>query len=259
MRRVRAGSSATRPSPGSCPSGRAAHWSVGSPWSGLGRLPQGAAVLASGPRAASGGLRHRFQLRRGLRGDRCSGVPSDPTDHSGGGLVRARGASAPSSARTGEHRGVRRPRPRTRDRRRPGGDRRRCPERPRSLDQDGELKGRAGERWVLTPTRGALPDRLRLDLEDAGAIERGRAPPRAKGCVLVLKGAPTSSVIRPAPSSWLATPDLAGRRLGRRPHGHDRRPLAQGLDPLDAALAAGTGLGAARALEASGAAQPAGR
>ncbi|MEC8495988.1 MAG: NAD(P)H-hydrate dehydratase [Planctomycetota bacterium] len=124
--------------------------------------------------------------------------------------------------------------------------------------EDGELKERAGERWVLTPHPGEL---ARLtgsdsDLEDAGAIERGRALAARWGCVLVLKGAPTL-VCDPAGAVFLAgdaPTSLATAGSGDVLTGTIGGLLAQGLDPLDAALAAvHLGLGAARALEASGA------
>lgn len=124
--------------------------------------------------------------------------------------------------------------------------------------EGGELKERADERWVLTPHPGELARLIDsdADLEDAGAIARGRALAARWGCVLVLKGAPTL-VCDPAGAVFVAgdaPTSLATAGSGDVLAGTIGGLLAQGLDPLDAALAGvHLGLGAARALEERGA------
>ena len=130
--------------------------------------------------------------------------------------------------------------------------------------EGGDLKERADERWVLTPHPGELARLIDsdADLEDAGAIERGRALAARWGCVLVLKGAPTL-VCDPAGAVFVAgdaPTSLATAGSGDVLAGTIGGLLAQGLDPLDAALAGvHLGLGAARPGGAWRRGRPAGR
>lgn len=121
-----------------------------------------------------------------------------------------------------------------------------------------DLAARARGQWILTPHPGELGRMLDQGGGDPGGtpIERGRALARRWGCVLVLKGAPTI-VCDPEGAVFVAgdAPTcLATAGSGDVLAGTIGGLLAQGLDPLDAALAGvHVGLMAAQGFEAEGA------